>query len=67
VHHPNKNASISKQRHYMKMPPIDDALTYINTFKAGKHSPYREIARKYGVKHTTLARRYKGKTVAKQV
>lgn len=46
------------------MPPIDDALAYINTFKAGKHPPYREIARKYGVEHTTLARRHKGKTVS---
>ncbi|PVH90088.1 hypothetical protein DM02DRAFT_466434, partial [Periconia macrospinosa] len=46
------------------MPPIDDALAYTNTFEAAEHPPYREIARKYGVEHTTLARRHKGKTVS---
>ncbi|PVH98913.1 hypothetical protein DM02DRAFT_478721, partial [Periconia macrospinosa] len=47
------------------MPPIVDALAYINTFEAGEHPPYSEIARKYGVARTTLARRHKGQTVSR--
>ena len=44
------------------MAPIDEALADSKLREPGESLLYRQTARKYGAKHTTLARRHQGIT-----
>jgi transposase len=45
------------------MDPIDEAIEEINSLRPGESFSYREIAKRYGVVHSTLTRRHQGQTV----
>ena len=43
------------------MDPIQAAIEAIESLAPGEHFTYREVAKKFGVERSTLARRHQGK------
>ena len=49
------------------MTPIEAALAAIESLKLGEKLVYAQIARKYNVEPTTLARRHKGASTSRSL
>jgi len=49
------------------MTPIQEAIEYLKSHEAGDNFSYREVAKKFGVDRSTLARRHQGKCRPREV
>jgi hypothetical protein len=61
------NTKTSTTRNYTNMSSIETALTAIESLKPGEKISYAQIAKKYSVERTTLARRYKGVSTSRSL